>query len=195
MERLARSADLVQTAPMIKYTLSRALAVVLVLALSACGFHLRDALQLPPDLGPLRVQSPDPYSPLAESLSEALQRAGATPAAEGDTEVATLKVISEKWGNTPLSVDAFGRAQEYTLRYAVFFRLTKADGSILVPQQALELSRDYISSVRNTIGTDSEREILAKEMRREMVSSILRRIDAVARAPAAPAETAPAPTP
>lgn len=182
---------------MIKYTLSRALAVVLVLALSACGFHLRDALQLPPDLGPLRVQSPDPYSPLAESLSEALARAGATPAADGDTAVATLKVISEKWGNTPLSVDAFGRAQEYTLRYAVFFRLTRADGSILVPQQALELSRDYISSVSNTIGTDSEREILAKEMRREMVSSILRRIDAVARAPAAvgPAETAPAPTP
>ncbi len=182
---------------MIKYTLSRALAVVLVLALSACGFHLRDALQLPPDLGPLRVQSPDPYSPLAESLSEALARAGAIPAAEGATEVATLRVLSEKWGNTPLSVDAFGRAQEYTLRYAVFFRLTRADGSILVPQQALELSRDYISSVRTTIGTDSEREILAKEMRREMVSSILRRIDAVARAPAAvaPAETAPAPTP
>jgi LPS-assembly lipoprotein len=182
---------------MIKYTLSRALAVVLVLALSSCGFHLRDALQLPPDLGPLRVQSPDPYSPLAESLSEALARAGATPAAEGATNVATLRVLSEKWGNTPLSVDAFGRAQEYTLRYAVFFRLTRADGSILVPQQALELSRDYISSVRTTIGTDSEREILAKEMRREMVSSILRRIDAVARAPAAvaPAETAPAPTP
>jgi LPS-assembly lipoprotein len=183
---------------MIKYTLSRALAVVLVLALSACGFHLRDALQLPPDLGPLRVQSPDPYSPLALSLSESLERAGATPAAEGDTNVATLRVLSEKWGDTPLSVDAFGRAQEYTLRYAVFFRLARADGSIVVPQQALELSRDYISSVSNTVGTDSEREILAKEMRREMVSSILRRIDAVTRAPAAavaPAETAPAPTP
>jgi LPS-assembly lipoprotein len=109
--------------------------------------------------------------------------------------VATLRVISEKWGNTPLSVDAFGRAQEYTLRYAVFFRLTRADGSILVPQQALELSRDYISSVRNTIGTDSEREILAREMRREMVSSILRRIDAVTRAPATPVETPSAATP
>ena len=187
---------------MIKYTLSRALVLVFVLAISACGFHLRDALQLPPDLGPLRVQAPDPYSPLAVSLSEALDRAGATPAADGDVNVATLRVLSEKWGNTPLSVDAFGRAQEYTLRYAVFFRLTRADGSIVVPQQALELSRDYISSVNNTIGTDSEREILAKEMRREMVSSILRRIDAVARAPAAaasegvePAETAPAPAP
>ena len=85
--------------------------VVLALALSACGFHLRDALLLPQDLGPLRVVSPDPYSPLAQSLSEALTRAGAKPAVEGATgDVATLRVVSERWGNTPLSVDQFGRS-------------------------------------------------------------------------------------
>lgn len=184
------------------------LLVLLVLALSACGFHLRDALLLPNDLGPLRVVSPDPYSPLAQSLSEALARAGAKAAAEGATEdVATLRVVSERWGNTPLSVDQFGRAQEYTLRYAVIFRLNRADGSDLVPQQAIELSRDYIYVPTNASGAEGEREILTKELRREMVASILRRIDAASRAPvtaeaatpaepAAPApEPAPAPTP
>ncbi|HVR81838.1 MAG TPA: LPS assembly lipoprotein LptE [Luteimonas sp.] len=175
--------------------IKHALAIVLVLALSACGFHLRDALLLPPDLGPLRVQSRDPYSPLAESLSQALARAGATPAAEGVTAgVATLALISEKWGNTPLSVDAFGRAQEFTLRYAVDFRLTRADGSVMVPEQALELTRDYVSVATKSAGTDSEREILANDLRREMVSAILRRIDAVSRTPAA-STPAPAPTP
>jgi LPS-assembly lipoprotein len=179
--------------------------VVLALALSACGFHLRDALLLPQDLGPLRVVSPDPYSPLAQSLSEALTRAGAKPAVEGATgDVATLRVVSERWGNTPLSVDQFGRAQEYTLRYAVIFRLNRADGSDLVPQQAIELSRDYIFVPTNASGAEGEREILTKELRREMVASILRRIDAASRAPAvaapvepsAPAsEPAPAPTP
>jgi LPS-assembly lipoprotein len=179
--------------------------VVLALALSACGFHLRDALLLPQDLGPLRVVSPDPYSPLAQSLSEALTRAGAKPAVEDATgDVATLRVVSERWGNTPLSVDQFGRAQEYTLRYAVIFRLNRADGSDLVPQQAIELSRDYIFVPTNASGAEGEREILTKELRREMVASILRRIDAASRAPAvaapvepsAPAsEPAPAPTP
>jgi LPS-assembly lipoprotein len=179
--------------------------VVLALALSACGFHLRDALLLPQDLGPLRVVSPDPYSPLAQSLSEALTRAGAKPAVEDATgDVATLRVVSERWGNTPLSVDQVGRAQEYTLRYAVIFRLNRADGSDLVPQQAIELSRDYIFVPTNASGAEGEREILTKELRREMVASILRRIDAASRAPAvaapvepsAPAsEPAPAPTP
>ena len=57
-----------------------ALAFVLLLMtlmLSACGFHLRSALTLPPDLGPVRVVAGDPYSPLAESLAVALEHAGA----------------------------------------------------------------------------------------------------------------------
>jgi LPS-assembly lipoprotein len=163
----------------------------ILLTLSACGFHLRDALLLPPDLGPLRVVSPDPYSSLAESLSQALDRAGATPApADAATDVATLRIVSERWASTPLSVDQNGRAQEYTLRYAVIFRLNRADGNDLVPQQVIELSRDYISVPTNSSGTEGEREILTRELRREMVASILRRIDAASRgaieAPAVP---------
>ena len=167
--------------------------VLLALALSACGFHLRDALLLPSDLGPVRVVSPDPYSPLAQSLSEALARAGATPAVEGAKDnMATLRIVSERWGNTPLSVDSFGRAQEYTLRYAVIFQLRRADDTDLVPLQTIELSRDYISVPTNSSGTQGEQEILGRELRREMVASILRRIDAASRTPTRAAR---APTP
>ena len=160
--------------------------VVLSLAVTACGFHLRDALLLPSDLGPLRVVSQDPYSPLGQSLSEALGRAGATPAAEGVVDnVATLQILSERWESTPLSVDQFGRAQEFTLRYAVVFRLRRADATDLVPQQVIELARDYISVPANSSGTESEREILSRELRRDMVASILRRFQAASRMPAA----------
>ncbi len=65
------------------------------------------------------------------------------------------------------------------------FRLRKADGTELVPQQAVELSRDYIAPPADAIGRNSERELLVKEMRRDMSASILRRIDATLRAPSA----------
>lgn len=171
-----------------------ALSVLLACLLSACGFHLRDAIVLPADMGPLRVVSDNPYSPLAESLSQALARAGAQAPVEDSTEeVATLQIVSETWRSTTLSVDAFGRAQEFTLRYAVFFSMKHADGSVIVPLQGIEQSRDYVSSPTSSIGTESERELLAQEMRREMVSSILRRIDVVARAPAPAPATEDAP--
>ena len=154
---------------------------LLLLLLAGCGFHLRDALLLPPDLGPVRVQARDPDGPLAQQLQQALQRAGATIAAPGDGDAATLRILSERLGDTSISVDQFGRSQEFTLRYAVIFDLRRADDTDLVPQQAIELSRDYVSVPTSSAGTEGEREILVRELRREMVPSILRRIDAVSR--------------
>ncbi|MGX5671880.1 hypothetical protein [Thermomonas fusca] len=59
--------------------MTRRLAILALSAalLSGCGFHLRNALNLPADLGPVRVLAADRYSPLGDMLSEGLQRAGA----------------------------------------------------------------------------------------------------------------------
>ena len=151
----------------------------LALLCTACGFHLRNALSLPQDLMPVRVSAPDPYSPLAESLADSMTRAGATPASEdSDQPATTLQIISERWGNQPISIDELGRAQEFSLRYAVIFSLLDAEGNVVVPQQAVELSRDYTAPPADSIGKTSERELLAREMRREMSQAILRRIGA-----------------
>ena len=158
-----------------------ALIVSLALALTACGFHLRSELTLPEDLGPVRVKSVDRYSPLADSLKQAVERTGTPLADTQQKDVAVLDLLSERWGDTPISVDQFGRAQEYSLRYAVIFELRAADGGKVVPRQAIELSRDYISNPVNTIGTEGERELLVRELRREMSASVIRRIGAVLR--------------
>ena len=60
--------------------------------------------------------------------------------------------MSERWGDLPIAIDQFGRSQEYTLRYAVVFAFKRADGTDLVPQQVVELSRDYVSQPDNATG-------------------------------------------
>ena len=205
------------------------LLLAATLALAACGFHLRKGVNLPADLGPLRVVSTNRYSPLAEALSQALARSSAVPAPDPvdvvpqpddaqsgiappadanapvapPTPVATLNIRKERWGSIPAAIDARGRAQELTLRYAVEFDLLRADGSVLVPRQVVELARNYVTVPTEDIGTDSEQEILAKEMQRDMVATIMRRIDAALQATGpvgdetpVPAEpSAPPPTP
>ncbi|MDQ3268869.1 MAG: LPS assembly lipoprotein LptE [Pseudomonadota bacterium] len=157
------------------------LPILLTLGLAACGFQLRAALTLPPDLGPVKVVSVDPVSPLAESLAQALTRAGAVPATSADLNPSVLDIKAERWGDTPISVDALGRGQEFSLRYAVVFELRKGDGSKLVPQQTIELSRDYIAIPNASIGSEGERSILVRELSREMAASVLRRLGVVAR--------------
>jgi LPS-assembly lipoprotein len=172
---------------MTRFRLPLLLATLVLLA--GCGFHLRNQIALPADLGPVRVVGASTsYSALVTSLSRGLQAAGATLAAPiGDddatagAQVATLRIVSERWGDLPIAVDQFGRAQEFSLRYAVVFAFTKADGTDLVPQQVVELSRDYVSPPQDATGTTTEREVLAEELRREMAASILRRVDGVVR--------------
>jgi LPS-assembly lipoprotein len=185
-------------------TLVRSTVLLALIALcSACGFHLRNALTLPVELNPVRVVSPDPYSPLAETLADAMTRAGAVPATDPSLPSTTLQIVSERWGDTPISIDERGRAQEFSLRYAVIFALLDQAGNAVVPQQAVELSRDYVAPPADAVGATSERELLAKELRREMSTAILRRVGAAlnvtrpevrGNAPAAPAAPAPAST-
>ncbi len=160
-----------------------AVALASSLLLAACGFHLRNALMLPPNLGPVDIVSSDPYSRLARSVERALAAAGADIAAPRAVDVAVLNIQSERWAALPASLDAQGRAQEYTLRYAVVFSMRDADGRDIVPQQAIELARDYLAPPTDAIGAESERELLSREMEREMTASIIRRIDAVFRNP------------
>ena len=170
---------------------------LLALLLAGCGFHLRNALTLPVDLGPVRVVSPDPYSPLAEALSQALTRAGAAaPADPTATEgVATLEILSERWGDTPVSLDELGRAQEFSLRYATEFVMRDGQGKDVVPRQVIELSRDYIAPATDSRGKASERELLARELRRDMSAAVLRRIAVATRSSVTPSDEDFTPTP
>ena len=164
--------------------MTRRLAAIVFAAalLTGCGFHLRNALNLPENLGPVRVVAGDPYSALADNLAEGLQTAGAQAAPAGaETGVATLRIVSEQWADTPISHDQFGRAQEFSLRYAVIFSMRRADGSAAVPQQAVELARDYLAPAVDSIGKASERELLVRELQRDMAAAILRRVDAASK--------------
>ncbi|MEA9647094.1 LPS assembly lipoprotein LptE [Xanthomonas campestris] len=168
---------------MIRFPTAFAASLVLVSSLTACGFHLRNSLALPPDTPAVKVQSALQYSELAKLLRRGLKAAGATLADDdAKSGFAKVQVLSERWGDLPIAIDSQGRSQEFSLRYAAIFTVTTANGAILVPQQVIELSRDYVSPPVDATGTATEREILADELRKDMSASILRRIDSVVRA-------------
>lgn len=194
---VAAPGRLIQTVCMTRYLT----ALILAATLTGCGFHLRNKLALPADMPAVQVDSAVRYSELVKILNRGLRSSGATVVEDGDTPVvagktpgvARLLIRSERWGDLPIAIDGQGRAQEYSLRYAVVFSFLRPDGSVIVPEQAVELSRDYVSPPQDSTGTTTEREILADELRREMSASILRRIDSVVRADVEKALQAPKP--
>lgn len=156
------------------------LLLLLVALLAGCGFHPRNTLQLADELGPVKVETADPYSPLAYGLSTDLRRAGAEPAVDGEPS-STLKVHSERMDTRPLSVDRAAQVREYESRYIVSFELLNAAGQPVVPLQEITLAREYTYDALDPSGSPQEQELLRTELRREMQVAILRRIGAVLR--------------
>ena len=155
--------------------------VCLAAVLAACGFRPRASLALGTDVGPLKVQSADPYSPLAQGLSTAMSRAGAQPAVDGQPS-ATLKVVSEALTTRPLALDDRAQVREYETRYAVKFELLDAAGAVQVPVQEVVLTREYTYDSVASAGSPAEQALLQRELRRDMQAAIVRRLDAVLRA-------------
>lgn len=135
-------------------------ALALIAGLTGCDFHLRNKLNLPgnlpqspntnlnlpPNVPALLIQSSIKYSELEKFVRRGLHASGVIivddPTATG---IAQLKILSERWGDLPTAIDIQGRAQEYSLRYAAIFTLIDGNGEVVVPQQVIELSRDYLS--------------------------------------------------
>lgn len=148
-----------------------------VAALSACGFKLRGDVQLPAELSVIRVQANDAFSPLQRNLEQALVRTGAR-LAQGNEDAAVLLISKNQLSRWPLTVGSAGRVQEYSMRYNVEMQLRDSTGKPVMPRQEIQLERSYQFESTRAQGTPGEEEVVREELEREMVQTILRRIDA-----------------
>ncbi len=156
--------------------------IVLALMLGACGFHLRKEADLPASMRRVYISITDPNSALAKDLAKALPRSGAQVVDKIDDGVAVMKIGANAFSTDVLSVSGTARASEYALRYHVEFDIENAAGTALVPKQTIELSRDFTFDASQALGVAAETDLLTKELERDMVQTILRRLEALARA-------------
>jgi LPS-assembly lipoprotein len=152
------------------------LPVLIFCATAGCGFHLRGSggALLPPTLATLRVVMTGTTinQPLAVAVREAVTQAGAKVVESGD--VPTLSLLEERIESQVAAVrTTTGKASEYTLRYAVSFRL---DGTQLVPVQTIRLQRDYSFDPNNIIAKEQEERDLQRDLRRDAAQQIVRRL-------------------
>src|SRR6266508_1292243 len=145
---------------------SRRLQALVSLALAAlvtagCGFQLRGQAQLPFET--LYIPG---GSPLAVELKRSVADAQAVL---GFTTELRDKVI--------LSFNTAGRVSEYQLRYRVGIRVTDPKGAqVYLPTSEILLTRDMAYSDAQVLAKEAEEALLYRDMRRDMVQQIIRRL-------------------
>ncbi len=155
------------------------LLVTCYLSLTSCGFHLREAVELPAPMARTYIVGAA-SSDLYYELESALLAAGGQVVDAAEAASATLTIHGERYGRRVLSVDSAGRASEYELSLHVSYSLNAADGSVLAGRDEVSLLRDYRYDPENVLASVTQEEVLQNEMRRFAVRQILRRLQSTA---------------
>ena len=160
-----------------------------VAALSACGFHLRQTASLPPGMKKIHL-TVSGGGRLERDLTRALANSDVTVVDAPAADAAELAITANTFRTDSLTVSGTARVTEYAVRYHVDFNAKAADGTVIIPSQSVDMSREFSYDAQNTIGTASQTEELQRSLIGDMVQAILFRLQAAAEHPAV---AAPAP--
>jgi len=149
------------------------LLFTLLLSLTACGFHLRGSVQLPPELAEMALRDASQATDILPDLRRALKN---EKIRLSEAAPLVLQLKTEQYGKRVLSVDSSGRAQEYGLSYTIRFSMQGENGAVWLIEQTVTESRDLRFDANAVLGTASEETLLKTEMRRDAVLQILRRL-------------------
>jgi LPS-assembly lipoprotein len=160
----------------------------LLLALSGCGFHLRESVTLPGFLQATAVQGVTEYSDLDLSLKRAFRQAG-YPLTTAEQASSILVITRNRISRRVLSINSEGVANEYELKYMLRFKLLDNEKQVRMPEQTVTLYRSYRYDPDNVLAKAAEEERLKRTMTEMAVDQLIRRIRAKHSLPVSPATT------
>jgi LPS-assembly lipoprotein len=159
----------------------RAAIFCLTLLLTACGFQLRGAYNLPYES--LFISLPE-ASVIGAGLKRQIRAGGGTRLVDTMEEAqGTFLQVSEVRERQILSLSSAGRVREVRLRFRYAYRVVDAKGRELVSTTGVELTRDISYDDSAVLAKEQEEQLLWRDMENDLVQQLLRRLTAVKPSP------------
>ena len=156
----------------IKHGLAFLLACVL---LSGCGFHLKQASYLPPELRALHLSADDSKSDLFTVLRKDLVNAQVLiNLGSNQKQLPELHLYRDSLTRQTLSLFKNGQVAQYELAYSVSYRVTRP-GSEPV-EKGFEIYRNYQDDPDNALAKAKELDIILDELRQQASKRIIREL-------------------
>ncbi len=149
-----------------------------LLLINGCGYHLRQAAQLPASISPVIINGIGPYSDLSKELAHRLKSDTVQVTRERSEAKTMLNISRYKQQNRTMSVDRSGKVAQTELKHTLEFTLIDASGKILVPTQTVVVTRDYINTEEQKLGKVTEADQLSEGMLGELARQIIIRMQA-----------------
>jgi LPS-assembly lipoprotein len=151
------------------------LPLLLLTALTACGFHLRGTIDLPPEWRSLQLISNSPNSELSRAMESAFERNGIQwrdPASAGFR----LYMGMESFERRNLTIGNNARASEFELEMSTTLRVTDREGTEIMPETKVSSYKVMTADQENITGKVEESRLLQREMRQDLVQQLMRQL-------------------
>ena len=151
---------------------------LIALTLSACGWHIRGAIDLPKDLSQLYISAVDSKGALMTELRQLLKTNRVSLVDDETQANYSLNILEETKDRRSAGVggDALSSSYELTLKAIYEIRLKNS----LETTKATAISvRSYNYNPKSINSATQEEILLDQEMRRELAQQMLRRLNAV----------------
>ncbi len=140
--------------------------------LTACGFHLRGAADVPAEKQNVTLQTGSASSELIDSLKRTLRYNGINQTSNASQQIV---IVSSRYKRRAATLSSRSEVDEYELSLEVSFHLADQEGNPTTSDIRLQQERVYTYN-RNAAAASAEQErLLRQELHDAMAQSILRR--------------------
>ena len=155
------------------------LALIIAVAVTGCGFHLRGVGSGNLPYKTMYIALPD-TADVNIWLQRYIKASGSTEIVEDAKAAdAIFQQLGDNRLKTILSVNAQGRVREYRLQLTYTFRIVNQKGQVLVPPNEVALTRDISFDDSNILAKDIEEGLLWRDMNNDLVNQIMRRLSII----------------
>lgn len=149
---------------------------VLVLSLSACGFHLRGSISQGSLAKSVFVEGDAHYEAFTGEFNDLLAHSGGTLAPTASDAGAVIHIVRARHERRPITLSKQGRANTYDLIFRLEYDVSTPKGEALLPRQEIEIKRDYYNDQTSPLSQSAEEDLIRQEMQKEAAQLLLRRI-------------------
>ena len=158
-------------------------AVVLLLGfLTSCGYSLRTNQLIEGSLDTIHLTLSQPNSEFSRILRRNLELADVKVINSIESQQAhsnlthELSIGGEEISTRPITINSRARAAQYEMRLSIEITL-RVNETFLIESEALFVDRIYFEDIENITGNREEIRIITSEMRQNLVSQVMRRLE------------------
>lgn len=153
--------------------LHRSILILVMLSLSACGFHLRGSDNLPPLMAKVLVEGSDSPRELLREFEYLLLRNGAQIASSRAEASMLLQLDRYETKSRVVAMDSKGYAREKELTISLTYTVLNSQRQVLLSPRQLQLHGDVLVDKDNVIASERAEKDTYRQLQQRMAATLL----------------------